>query len=223
MTQPDFADVNLLPTKNGLDFGVHYSLLSIKEFQDFVLSSRHKSARGIIVSNLTRIVETFKKGSECETVARQARGALDNLVERLTKARRFGDLVQLIKDEMPTDAVHMALSLPEEMNYQFSFTDAVYPGAEVCVEGRSLVVKVDIKYLLNDSGNDSDWSADDIAVLIRRQICHVILGCMRPYGLQNALHSYLLGEVGKITLLGTVRGFPYINWETVLMEAKLRT
>jgi hypothetical protein len=26
MTQPDFADVNLLPTKNGLDFGVHYSL-----------------------------------------------------------------------------------------------------------------------------------------------------------------------------------------------------
>jgi hypothetical protein len=25
MTQPDFADVNLLPTKNGLDFGVHYN------------------------------------------------------------------------------------------------------------------------------------------------------------------------------------------------------
>jgi hypothetical protein len=25
MTQPDFADVNLLPTKNGLDFGVHYT------------------------------------------------------------------------------------------------------------------------------------------------------------------------------------------------------
>jgi hypothetical protein len=29
MTQPDFADVNLLPTKNGLDFGVHYSPGSI--------------------------------------------------------------------------------------------------------------------------------------------------------------------------------------------------
>jgi hypothetical protein len=27
MTQPDFADVNLLPTKNGLDFGVHYTSL----------------------------------------------------------------------------------------------------------------------------------------------------------------------------------------------------
>jgi hypothetical protein len=27
MTQPDFADVNLLPTKNGLDFGVHYTEL----------------------------------------------------------------------------------------------------------------------------------------------------------------------------------------------------
>jgi hypothetical protein len=25
-TQPDFADINLLPTKNGLDFGVHLRL-----------------------------------------------------------------------------------------------------------------------------------------------------------------------------------------------------
>jgi hypothetical protein len=31
-TQPDFADINLLPTENGLDFGVHLHLTEKRSF-----------------------------------------------------------------------------------------------------------------------------------------------------------------------------------------------
>jgi hypothetical protein len=38
-TQPDFADINLLPTKNGLDFGVH--LRSLLEFVTTTVPQDH--------------------------------------------------------------------------------------------------------------------------------------------------------------------------------------
>ncbi|HEV2380940.1 MAG TPA: hypothetical protein VG206_14260, partial [Terriglobia bacterium] len=55
-TKPDFVDTKLLPTKNGLDFGVHLQELSLADALQRVLANKDRSDQQQVASHELRIL-----------------------------------------------------------------------------------------------------------------------------------------------------------------------
>lgn len=166
-----------------------------------------------IADRIKSVIAVREFKDACNTVI------LKTLEDKLSKASSFSDLVDLVRNETGINDVLIKLSLPEEMVHQFSFIEGEnYPGAEVAQNGRTVLIKIDIRALM-----DERFWRGDLGILISRQLCSIVLSCMERHGLPESLHWYLINRVAPLVRVGGVPGFRRIKWEDVSRQAGLKS